>query len=86
MPMVNGKEFPYTKKGMAAAKKAKSKVDSDDIATTAKRQALQARSSGYVPDGGPGGETMKQIRDRRKPGGTKDWTEFYNKGMDKKKK
>ena len=25
MPMVNGKKYPYTKKGMAAAKKAKMK-------------------------------------------------------------
>ena len=25
MPMVNGKKFPYTKKGMAAAKKARKK-------------------------------------------------------------
>jgi|TARA_R100000664_G_scaffold2194_1_gene5656 hypothetical protein len=28
MPMVKGKKYPYTKKGMAAAKKAKKKMKS----------------------------------------------------------
>lgn len=32
MPKVNGKAFPYTKEGMAAAKKAESKMKKKSIA------------------------------------------------------
>lgn len=43
MPMVKGKKYPYTKAGMAAAKKAKKKVAKKAPATRTSRRTTGAR-------------------------------------------
>jgi hypothetical protein len=73
--MVNGKEFPYTAKGMSAAAKArkelaknKAKKMSPSAAAERGRTAMREKKAGYM--------TVADVKRAKKAGKYKDWTEY----------